>query len=123
MDLWQLQLEIAETLLPIQAENAKLLSEKSKIPRMQEIHMIWSTQKWSGKWVVKWQIGGDRRMAVTLHFVSELECTQSKISSWDTYLSNSYHLFQVRDQMNSVEGRKEKFDCFWGIVDPTNYQK
>ena len=40
MDLWQLQLEIAETLLPIQAENAKLLSEKSKIPRMQEIHMI-----------------------------------------------------------------------------------
>ena len=68
-------------------------------------------------------MGGGRRMAVTLHFVSELECTQSKISSWDIYLSNFYHLFPVRDQMNSVEGRKEKFDCFWGIVDPTNYQK
>ena len=53
-------------------------------------------------------------MAVTQHFVSELECIQSKISSWDIYLSNFYHLFPVRDQMNSVEGRKEKFDCFWG---------
>ena len=40
MDLWQLQLEIAETLLPIQAENAKLLPEKYKIPRMEEIRLI-----------------------------------------------------------------------------------
>ena len=123
MDLWQLQLEIAETLLPIQAENAKLLSEKYKIPRMQEIHMIWSTQKWSGKWVVKWQIGGAHRMAVSQHFVSEMECTQSKIFSWDTYLSNFYQLFPVHDQMKAVEGRKEKFACFKGTVDPTNYQK
>ena len=123
MDLWQLQLEIAETLLPIQAENAKLLNEKSKIPRMQEIHMIWSTQKWSGKWVVKWQIGGAHRMAVSRHSVSEMECTQSKIYCWDIYLSNFYHLFPVHDQMKAVEGRKEKFACFKGTVDPTNYQK
>ena len=78
---------------------------------------------WSGKWVAEWQIGGDRRMAVSQHFVSEMECTQSKISNWDIYLSNFYHLFPVRDQMKAVEGVHEKFDCFWGIVDPTNYQK
>ena len=122
MDLWQLQLEIAETLLPIQAENVKLLSEKSKIPRMQEIHMIWSTQKWSGKWVVKWQIGGAHRMAVSQHFVSEIECTQSKISTCDIYLSNFYQLFPVRDQMKAQEGLKVKFACFKGIVDPTDFQ-
>ena len=101
----------------------KYMREKYKIPRMEEIQLSWSTQIWTGKWVAEWQIGGDRRMAVSQHFVSELECTQSKISSWDTYLSNFYHLFPVLDQMNPVEGRKEKFDCFWGIVDPTNYQK
>ena len=67
---------------------------------------------WSGELVVEWQIGGDRRMAATQHFVSELECTQNKISSWDIYLSNFYHLFPVRDQMKAQEGVKVKFACF-----------
>ena len=62
-------------------------------------------------------------MAITLHSVSELECTQSKISSSDTYLFNHYSFSTVRDQMKALEGPKEKFDCFKGIVDPTNYQK
>ena len=71
----------------------------------------------------KWQIGGAHRMAVSQHFVSEMECTQSKISTWDIYLSNFYQLFPVHDQMKAVEGRKEKFACFKGTVDPTNYDK
>ena len=75
---------------------------------------------WSGKWVVEVANGGSRRMAVTLHFVSELECTQSKISSWDIYLSNFYHLFPVRDQMKALEEVKVKFAGFKGIVDPTD---
>ena len=58
------------------------------------------------------KIGGAHRMAVTLHSVSEPECTQRKISSSDTYLSNYHPLFPVRDKMNAVEGPKEKFDCF-----------
>ena len=58
------------------------------------------------------KIGGAHRMAVTLHSVIQPECTQRIISSSDTYLSNYHPLFPVRDQMNAVEGRKEKFDCF-----------
>ena len=46
-----------------------------------------------------------------------------KISSSDTYLSNYYPFSTVRDQMKALEGSKEKFDCFKGIVDPTKYQK
>ena len=39
---------------------------------------------------------------------------------WDTlYLSNYYPFSTVRDQMKALEGPKEKFDCFKGIVDPT----
>ena len=58
------------------------------------------------------KIGGAHRMAVTLHSVIQPECTQRIISSSDTYLSNYYPFFPVRDKMNAVEGRKEKFDCF-----------
>ena len=58
------------------------------------------------------KIGGAHRMAVTLHSVIQPECTQRIISSSDTYLSNYYPFSTVRDQMNAVEGRKEKFDCF-----------
>ena len=58
-------------------------------------------------------------MAVTLHSVIQPECTQRKISSSDTYLSNYYPFSTVRDQMKALEGPKEKFDCFKGIVDPT----
>ena len=83
--------------------------------KIEQIHWIlWSE--------TKWQIGGAHRMAVSQHFVSEMECTQSKISTWDIYLSNFYQLFPVHDQMKAVEGRKEKFACFKGTVDPTNYQ-
>ena len=63
------------------------------------------------------KIGGAHRMAVTLHSVIQPECTQRIISSSDTYLSNYYPISTVRDQMNAVKGRKEKFDCFQGIVD------
>ena len=38
------------------------------------------------------------------------ECPQRIISSSDTYLSNYHPLFPVRDQMNAVEGPKEKFE-------------
>ena len=62
-------------------------------------------------------------MAVTLHSVIQPECTQRIISSSDTYLSNYYPFSTVRDQIKALEGSKEKFDCFKGIVDPTNYQK
>ena len=58
------------------------------------------------------KISGAHRMAVTLHSVIQPECTQRIISSSDTYLSNYYPFSTVRDQMNAVEGRKEKFDCF-----------
>ena len=61
-------------------------------------------------------------MAVTLHSVIQPECTQRKISSSDTYLSNYYPFSTVRDQMKALEGPKEKFDCFKGIVDPTDLQ-
>ena len=59
-------------------------------------------------------------MAASQHFVSEMECTQSKISTRDTYLSNFYHLFPVRDQMKALEEVKVKFAGFKGIVDPTD---
>ena len=83
--------------------------------KIEQIHWIlWSE--------TKWQIGGAHRMAVSQHFVSEIECTQSKISTWDIYLSNFYQLFPVRDQMKAQEGVKVKFACFKGIVDPTDFQ-
>ena len=83
--------------------------------KIEQIHWIlWSE--------TKWQIGGAHRMAVSQHFVSEMECTQSKISTWDIYLSNFYQLFPVRDQMKAQEGVKVKFACFKGIVDPTDFQ-
>ena len=53
MDLWQLQLEIAETLLPIRAENAKLLS--GEIQNTQDAsnpHDLKHSE-------VKWQMGGE----------------------------------------------------------------
>ena len=68
------------------------------------------------------KIGGAHRMAVTLHSVIQPECTQRIISSSDTYLSNYYPFSTVRDQMKALEGSKEKFDCFKGIVDPTDLQ-
>ena len=68
------------------------------------------------------KIGGAHRMAVTLHSVIQPECTQRIISSSDTYLSNYYPFSTVRDQMKALEGPKEKFDCFKGIVDPTDLQ-
>ena len=66
------------------------------------------------------KIGGAHRMAVTLHSVIQPECTQRIISSSDTYLSNYYPFSTVRDQMKALEGPEEKFDCFKGIVDPTD---
>ena len=99
------------------------MREKYKMPRMQEIHLILGRCEVANGWRQKWQMGGDRRMAVTLQLVSELGCTQMKISSWDTNLSNFDHLFPVRDKMKALEGAKEKFSPFKGIVDPTNYQK
>ena len=65
-----------------------------------------------GTWLhlgAKWHFGGDCRMAVSLHSVNESEWNQSKISSLDTYLSNFYHLFPMRDQIKAVEGTEVKF--------------
>ena len=71
----------------------------------------------------KWQMGGGGRMAVSLDSVNESEWSQSKISCWDTHLTNFYRLFPVRDQMKALEGSKVKFPCFLGIVHPTIFQR
>ena len=114
---------IVETQLPGQAENANLMREKYEILRIQQIHLIYSYRTEVANGWCKWQSGGDRRMAVTSHFVSETECGQgqllAEIPTYPLLILSSWCVTKKK----ALDWVEVKFPCFLGIVHLTIYQK
>ena len=80
--------------------------------------------------LMKWHLGGGSgKSAAEVEWLylwtqwMNRSVSQSKISCWDTHLTNFYRLFPVRDQMKALEGSEVKFPCFLGIVHPTIFQR